>query len=202
MVVLAQWKKNPEKAAAIVQALLGAHCTQYGDLCALHLLKAAAQAEGRLTPLTDHCDTRPKSGARVESSSASPLTSPASFACVSRSSLSSSVFLWRNFTDSAEVTMAKSSIVLGFFGNDAQLGVVGFSTFKKPTAVDVGVTSPYCNSWSAEHGYTIHRLEEFKLRKYADDLKSAPHLQFVPFIVSTLAPTVHLERGRAHLCHF
>ena len=31
----------------------------------------------------------------------------------------------------------------------------------------------------------MHRMEEVKLRKYADDLKSAPHLRFVPFVVST-----------------
>ena len=67
----------------------------------------------------------------------------------------------------------------------ADLYIYSSASDTKPTAVDVGVISPQYNSWSAEQGYTMHRMEEVKLRKYADDLKSAPHLRFVPFVVST-----------------
>jgi hypothetical protein len=50
----------------------------------------------------------------------------------------------------------------------ADLYIYSSASDTKPIALDVGIISPQYNSWSAGQGYTMHRMEEVKLRKYGD----------------------------------
>jgi hypothetical protein len=68
----------------------------------------------------------------------------------------------------------------------ADLYIYGAPPFVKPTAIDVGVTAvTHQASWGSEHGSNIRNLEGSKMNKYANDLKNAPNLDFVPFIMSS-----------------
>jgi hypothetical protein len=68
----------------------------------------------------------------------------------------------------------------------ADLYIYGAAPNVKPTAIDVGVTAvTHQASWGSEHGSNIRNVERTKMNKYANDLKNAPNLDFVPFIMSS-----------------